>query len=89
MMRFAEQAARDFEIGLSSGARIISGQARNHTFFRAVGAPSPERLARMNALLDELAELVWAPDPNPGPPISVAWVVAPLERARKPRAVKG
>lgn len=83
------QAARDFEIGLAGGARIVSGQGRNHTFFRAVGAPSPERLARMNALLDELAELVWTPDPKPGPLISVAWVMAPLDRPpRKARIAR-
>jgi DNA-binding transcriptional ArsR family regulator len=80
----ASQTARDFEIGLAGGARIIGGAARNHTFVRAVSAPSPARLARINALLDELAELVGTPDPNPGPLVSVAWIMAPLERpARK------
>jgi hypothetical protein len=43
-----------------------------------VAAPSKARLARINALLDELATLVWTPDPNPGPPMSVAWFLAPL-----------
>jgi len=77
------QTARDFEIGLTSGGRVISGEGRNHTFFRAVGAPSPERLARMNALLEELADLIWTPDPQPGPPVAIAWVLAPLERSRR------
>jgi len=82
----AAQTARDFEIGLSSGARVMSGAARNHTFFRAVVAPSPERLARINALLEELEALALAPEPNPGPLMSLAWIAAPLDRApRKPR----
>jgi hypothetical protein len=41
--------------------------------------PSTKRLARINALFDELAELIWTPDPSPGKHlISVAWFLAPL-----------
>jgi len=72
------QAARDFDAAFSNPLRKVTGTSRNHTFFRAISAPSPTRLARMNALLQELEDLTWSPDPNPGPLISVAWFVAPL-----------
>jgi predicted transcriptional regulator len=72
------QAARDYAAGFRAPAWTTEGKGRNHWFFRVVAAPSPARLARVNALLDELAELVWTPDPEPGPPISVAWFLAPL-----------
>lgn len=85
----ATQTARDFEMALSSGARVMEGEARNHTFFRAVIAPSPQRLARINALLRDLESLATTPDPEPGPLISLAWIAAPLERpARKRRTPK-
>ena len=74
----AKQAARDYAMGFRAPSWAIDGAARNHWFFRVVAAPSPARLKRINLLLDELAELVWTPDPNPGPPISVAWFLAPL-----------
>ena len=59
---------------------------RNHTFFRAVIAPSPERLARMNALLEELTALAMAPDPDPGPLVCLSWIAAPVQRSRRKRA---
>ncbi len=74
----AVQAARDYAAGFRAPGWAIEGPGRNHWFFRVVAAPSPARLARINALLDELAELVWTPDPAPGPPMSVAWFLAPL-----------
>jgi DNA-binding transcriptional ArsR family regulator len=72
----ATQAGRDYANGFAAGA--IEGAGRNHWFFRVVTSPSKARLARINALLDELATLVWTPDANPGPPMSVAWFLAPL-----------
>lgn len=79
------QAARDFEGALAAEARVDTGSGRNQRFFRAVARPSPERLARINALLDELTELVSEPDPQPGPLVSFAWISAPLERPRQRR----
>jgi predicted transcriptional regulator len=74
----ATQAARDYGHGFTAPHWAIEGPGRNHWFFRVVTAPSKARLARINALLDELATLVWTPDPIPGPPMSVAWFLAPL-----------
>ncbi|MGZ6048567.1 MAG: helix-turn-helix domain-containing protein [Phenylobacterium sp.] len=79
----ADQAARDFEKGLASPARTSEGPARNHTFFRAVIAPSPERLARINALLRELEAVALETDPEPGPLVSIAWIAAPLAKPRR------
>ena len=80
------QTARDFERALGSEARVATGEARNHTFFRAVIAPSPERLARINALLEELAALAMAPEPDPGPLVCLSWIAAPVQRSRRKRA---
>jgi predicted ArsR family transcriptional regulator len=74
----ATQAGRDYAKGFAPGHWAIEGAGRNHWFFRMVAAPSKKRLARINQLLDELATLVWTPDPDPGPPMSVAWFLAPL-----------
>lgn len=81
----AKQAARDYGAGFLAPTWALEGPARNHWFFRVVATPSPARLRRINTLLDELAELVWTPDRNPGPPISLAWFMAPLVE-RAPRA---
>lgn len=75
----AATAANDYARAFGSDRRINMGEGRNHWFFRAVASPSPARLARINVLLDELAELVWQPDPEPGPPMSFAWFLSPLE----------
>ena len=77
----AATAANDYARAFDSERRTNMGEGRNHWFFRAVASPSPARLARINTLLDELAELVWQPDPEPGPPMSIAWFLAPLEPA--------
>ncbi len=75
-------AATDFAAAFEGGQWRGEGEDRNHWFFRVVTSPSPERLSRINHLLDELAELVWAVDPEPGPPISIAWFLAPLDVKR-------
>jgi len=81
----ATQAGRDYEKGFGAGHWQAEGAGRNHWFFRVVSTPSKPRLARINALLDELAELVWTPDPEPGPPISVAWFLSPLDERKDER----
>jgi len=75
----ASQAAKDYAHGFKSKLWQIEGPARNHWFFRCITQPSPARLAKINKLLDELAVLIWTPDPSPGPAsMSVAWFLAPL-----------
>lgn len=76
-------AARDYAKGFDAAAWTTEGKGRNHWFFRVVSTPSPERLARINALLDEVVELLWTPDPNPGPPVSLAGILAPAGKARR------
>lgn len=86
------QAARDYARGFQSPAWRLHGPSRNHWFFRLVSAPSAERLKRINALLDELAELIWTRDPKPGPLIHVTWFMSPgtsrLRKRAKPRPLK-
>jgi DNA-binding transcriptional ArsR family regulator len=79
----ATQAGRDYAQGFAQLHWAIEGAGRNHWFFRVSTAPSPARLERINRLLDELAELVWTPDPHPGPPMSIAWFLSPVRGARK------
>jgi len=91
----AGQAGKDYAGGFKAKHWQITGPARNHWFFRCITQPSPKRLAKINELLDELAELIWTPDPSPGPlSMSVAWFLAPLNssalgpKTQKPSARK-
>jgi hypothetical protein len=45
-------------------------------------APSPQRLAKINKLLDQLAGLIWTPDPKPGRLMSVTWLLSPIGAAK-------
>ena len=74
----SRQAARDFGKALLDPGRVSSGAQRNFGFFRAIGAPSSRRLARINALLQEVSALLREPDPEAGPVISLAWFLAPV-----------
>jgi len=74
------QAANEYGDALGSHSGRIDGRKRNLWLFRVVSAPSPKRLARINALLDELAELAWTPDAKSGPLISIGWFMMPLVR---------
>ena len=75
----AKEAGRAYAEGFGAGHWTIEGPGRNHWFFRVVATPSRARLQKINALLDRLAELSWTSDPkSPGPPITIAWFLAPL-----------
>jgi DNA-binding transcriptional ArsR family regulator len=79
----ASQAGKDYALGFKSDHWDIDGPARNHWFFRCVMQPSPQRLAKINALLDEVSALIWTPDPSPGKlAMSVALFLAPLKPPR-------
>lgn len=76
----ASQASKDYVSGLSHPSAKHTGSRRNLYINRLVITPSPQRLARINELLNEVAELAWTPDPNPGPQLSIGWFISPLER---------
>jgi len=76
----ANTMAKEYAEAIGQEESTPFGAARNHWLFRVVAAPSAERLARINTLLDELAELVWTPDPKPGPLISIGWFLSPLKK---------
>ena len=78
----AGQAGKDYARAFNSKNWKIEGPGRNHWFFRCIAQPSPKRLAKINALLDELAALIWTPEPSPGRfSMSVAWFLAPLNES--------
>ena len=82
----ARQAAREYAAAFKSNDWVVEGARRNHGFFELLTAPSSKRLAQINALLDELAHLIWTPDPKPGRPIRVTWFMSPSPNTRaKPR----
>jgi len=84
----AGQAGKDYARGFKSKSWQIAGPARNHWFFRCITQPSPKRLAKINGLLDELAALIWTPDPSPGKfSMSVAWFLAPLNGSPPPATI--
>src|SRR4051794_5592355 len=71
------EAAREFVAGMAHPQARVEGSGRNLWMARMVIAPSPERLARINQLLDELSEFAWTPEPEPGELLSVGWFVNP------------
>jgi predicted ArsR family transcriptional regulator len=78
----ARQAAREYAAAFKSDDWVVEGAKRNHGFVEFLSAPSSKRLAKINALLDELAHLIWTPDPKPGKPIRVTWFMSPSPDAR-------
>jgi predicted ArsR family transcriptional regulator len=64
------------------------GPRRNQWCFRLFTAPSARKLARINALFDELASLISTPDPNPGPLMRVTWIMSPAPWTRRRRTSK-
>ena len=74
----ARQSGRAYAEGFGAEHWVIEGPGRNHWFFRVVATPSRARLKRINSLLDRLAELAWTSDRESGPPMTIAWFLAPL-----------
>ena len=74
----ARQAAREYAAAFRSNEWVVEGTKRNHGFVALLSAPSKKRLAKINALLDELASLIWTPDSKPGKRIRVSWFMSPF-----------
>jgi len=75
----SRQMARDFKAGEQSPVKVVDGEDKNYGFFRLVGRPTPAQLARLNACLTEIAEILWKADDPDAPLIGLGWVMAPLE----------
>jgi len=77
------QMDRDFRLGGQSPARRAEGNDRNYGFFRLLGRPGPEQLARINARLSEIAEILWENDDPDAELLCLGWVLTPLPAARR------
>lgn len=75
----ARQAERDFARGQVGESALTDGESRNLGFYRMVAKPGPERLARINALLHEVGELLWEESDPDGEAMVLTWVMAPVD----------
>jgi len=73
----SRQAERDFARGQECEDARASGADRNLGFYRMVAKPGSERLQRINALLDELGELMWEEAEDEEDAVVLTWVMAP------------
>jgi DNA-binding transcriptional ArsR family regulator len=80
------QLARDFTKGIAHPRVETSTAARNLGFFRLVGQPSARGLARINANLDEIAEILWRDVDDGAPLVAFGWTMAPVRRVGEARA---
>lgn len=72
------RAERDFARGIEADCARAGSQDRNLGFFRLVNRMDRQRLGRLNALLDEVAELMWEEPQEDGELVTLTWVMAPL-----------
>jgi predicted transcriptional regulator len=74
----ARESERDVVRGLDHPRAKTDGAARNLGFFRLVNRVDRRALERVNALLDEVGEILWrAPAPD-GDVVTLTWTIAPL-----------
>ncbi len=72
------QMDRDFRTGMASPARRAGGEGRNLGFFRLIGRPDAAGMARINACLGEVAEILWQAEAPDADLVCLSWVLAPL-----------
>jgi DNA-binding transcriptional ArsR family regulator len=77
------QLARDFRSGQLSPNRVDDGDGRNLTFFRMVGRPSPDQLAKINACLADVTEILWNANDPRAELVVLGCVLAPIGKAPK------
>ncbi|MGZ8361787.1 MAG: helix-turn-helix domain-containing protein [Allosphingosinicella sp.] len=75
------QMERDFRAGGTSPARQTEGPERNYGFFRLIGQPGAADLARINACLQDVAEILWDRRDESAPIVCFEWIMAPLPPA--------
>jgi DNA-binding transcriptional ArsR family regulator len=79
------QMSRDFRRGIKSPAARPSGTLQNLGFMRLLASPSPETLRRINKNLAEIGELLFTSTDARYEPLSLAWIMAPVQRANGAR----
>lgn len=76
------QMSRDFRRGIKSPAARPSGALQNLGFMRLLASPSPATLRRINQYLAEIGELLFTSTDARYEPLSLAWIMAPVQRAQ-------
>lgn len=77
----SRQMDRDFRAGGRSPARRAEGAGRNYGFFRLMGRPDADGMARINACLAEVAEILWQAEDPQADLVCLSWVLAPVNAA--------
>jgi DNA-binding transcriptional ArsR family regulator len=77
------QMDRDFRVGGTNKGRKAEGDGRNYGFFRLIGRPGKKELARINACLQEVAELLWEGDDPEAELLCLGWVLTPLPTPKR------
>jgi len=72
------QSTRDFAAGVAADDARADGAYRNLGMFRLINRPSKRSLKRVNALLEEIGEILWEEDQPGEPLVALSWVMAPI-----------
>jgi DNA-binding transcriptional ArsR family regulator len=80
----SRQMSRDFRRGIRSPQARPSGALQNLGFMRLLASPSPATLRRINRHLKEIGELLFTSTDARYEPISLAWIMAPVQRVKAP-----
>ena len=75
----SRQMGRDFKSGAEQPTRQAEGEERNFGFGRLIGRPTPAQLARINACLTEIGEILWSSADESAQAVSLGWVIAPVD----------
>lgn len=77
----SRQMSRDFRRGIKAPEARPSGPLQNLGFMRLLASPSPATLRRINRYLAEIGELLFTSTDARYEPLSLAWIMAPVQRA--------
>jgi hypothetical protein len=78
----ARQAAEEYAKAFQFKGLMLEGPKHNQGVCGLIASPSPERLARINRLLDELAQLAPASKPHRGRKIRLTLLMSPIPSGR-------
>lgn len=73
------QMGRDFSAGANRPSKCAEGEGRNFGFGRLIGRPTPAQLARLNACLIEIGEILWNSVDENASAVSFGWIIAPMD----------